>query len=137
MILDYMRTTSENLAGGWQFPQSDVTIVTGWGMHSRGKIEQTAVIRDVTLRFLQVCLPFSGLYNLSGLHLHLILRLLFMPKLQANAKCIVPSSTEFGHLRPLLHQRIMDCSQLSARVGKRHDWGNSGVLDQRTWISWS
>lgn len=55
MILDFMQTTSEKLAGGWQFPETDVTIVTGWGMHSRGRMEQPAIIRDVTLRFLQVC----------------------------------------------------------------------------------
>jgi len=55
MILDFLQTTSQKLAGGWSFPEADVTVVTGRGLHSKGKMAQPAVIRDVTLRFLQVC----------------------------------------------------------------------------------
>ena len=54
MILDFLQTTSQKLAGGWRFPEADVTFVTGRGLHSKVNMAQPALIRDVTLRFLQV-----------------------------------------------------------------------------------
>lgn len=51
MLLHFLKTIAGRIDDGWEFPKADMTIITGRGNHSPNK---SSLVRDVTLRFLQV-----------------------------------------------------------------------------------
>ena len=54
MIVHFLRETQKRLQAGWEFPQGNMQVITGKGIHNVAG--EAALMRDITLRFFQV--PF-------------------------------------------------------------------------------